>query len=190
VIGIAAFLCLVAGVIAAVILVPKYLPGGGETPTPTPTLGPPTVAPSETPFPMDTSVPPTATSAPQPTTTEAAPIPPFEAQITIVPSATELQVGETLTVTVTTTNSGQVTFGQPRYQLFGTWESYLALRTNAVIERPSDLSPDQSETVVFVLKAIQPGSVTLQANVTVKTRQEPPSPESISSESIEIVITE
>jgi hypothetical protein len=190
VIGILAFLCLVAVVIAAVFIVPKYLPGGGETLTPTPTLGSPTVTPSETPSPTDTLVPPTATSAPQPTTTEAAPTPPFEAQITIVPSTSELQVGETLTITVMATNSGQVAFGEPRYQVFGTWESHLELLTDVVIERVSDLSPNQSEMVIFVFKATQPGSATLQANVTVKTRHDPPSTESITSDSVEVAVTE
>jgi hypothetical protein len=135
---------------------------------------------------------PAATGAPALVpTTEAASIPAFGAQAGIAASTAELQVGEPVTVTVAVTNTGQVTFGSLRYQLLGGWESYLRMQTDAVVEHELDIVPGQSDVAAFVLEAVQAGIARLQANVTVKTWEEPPSVKPVSSEDfIEISVIE
>ena len=124
-------------------------------------------------------------------TTEAPSIPAFGAQASIVASAAELQAGEPVTVTVVVTNAGQVTFGSLRYQLLGGWESYLRMKTNAVVEHELDVAPGRSDAAIFVLEAVQAGTAHLQANVTVKTREEPPSVEPVSSQGfVEITVVQ
>jgi hypothetical protein len=124
-------------------------------------------------------------------TAEASSIPAFDAQASIVASAAELRAGEPVTVTVAVTNAGQVTFGSLRYQLLGGWESYLRMKTNAVVEHELDVAPGRSDAAIFVLEAVQAGTAHLQANVTVKTQEEPPSVEPVSSEGfVEITVVQ
>lgn len=182
--GIAVFLCVATLVVTAVVLGPKILGTEKEpTVTPTPTIAPPTEPPAtETPTAIPpTDIPPTevptATPITETVTTSA-----FDAQIGISPSATELRVGELLTVTVTVINSGQVTFGDLRYQLLGELEPYLRVTTDAVVEHALEVAPDQSDVATFVLEAAQPGAARLQVNVTVKTREDPPSVKPVPSE--------
>jgi hypothetical protein len=124
-------------------------------------------------------------------TTEVASIPAFGAQAGIAASAAELQVGEPVTVTITVTNTGQVTCGSLRYQLMGEWESYLRVKTDAVVEHELDVVPGQSDAATFLLEGVQAGTANLRANVTVKTREEPPSVEPVSSEGfVEITVVQ
>jgi len=133
---------------------------------------------------------PAATGAPALVpTTEAASIPAFGAQAGIAASTAELRVGEPVTVTITVTNTGQVTCGSLRYQLLGEWESYLRMKMDAVVEHELDVVPGQSDAATFVLEGVQAGTANLRANVTVKTREEPPSVELVSSQDfVEITV--
>ena len=159
------FVCIAALVTIAVVFGPRII-GADEMPAAT---GAPALAP----------------------TTEAASIPAFGAQAGIAASAAELQVGEPVTATVTVTNTGQVTFGSLRYQLLGGWASYLRMKTNAVVEHELDVAPGRSDAAIFVLEAVQAGTAHLQANVTVKTREEPPSVEPVSSQDfVEITVVQ
>jgi hypothetical protein len=181
------FLCIVAFLAIVVVFGPKFFGTEEEptaTPTPTqwptvaatPTAIPPTQPPAtETP----TAIPPTATS-----TTEEIPPSAFDAQVAIIPPVTELRGGDLLTVTVTVVNTGQVTFGNLRYQLLGEWEPALRLVTDPVVEHELDVAVAGSDTATFVLEAMQSGTARLQANVTVKTREEPPAVKPISSEQV------
>ncbi|MBU0704133.1 MAG: zinc ribbon domain-containing protein [Chloroflexi bacterium] len=185
--GIFAILCVVAITLAAVFLLPEYI-GGEETPVPTiaPTAEPTAEPSPTTPLPTDTPTPlpppPPPPLSPEPTT-EVSPTLSFDAQVGLSASATELRLGEPVTITVTITNTGGVPFGSLRYQLMG-WEPYLAVTTDAVVEHELDLVPNQSDTVIFVLEAVQVGAARLQANVTVKTREDPPAIKPVSSEQI------
>jgi len=175
--GIIAFLCIVAIVVAAMFLVPKYI-GGEETPILTPTDEPSPTAPSP---PTDTPLPPPPTEAPP--ATEPSPSA-FGAQVTIAASATELRVGEILTVTVTITNTGDVPFGHLRYQLVGEWEQFFTVIAEPVTEHEMEIINGESHTVTFELEAIQTGGVQFHADVTVDTREEPPVTKPISSEQV------
>jgi len=197
VVGTLAVLCVVAVILAAVFILPKYI-GGEETPVPTaastaemtaePSPGEATTEPSPTappPTATPTPLPPPPTLSPEPTT-EVSPTLSFDAQVGLSPSATELRPGEQVTITVTITNSGGVPFGSLRYQLMG-GEPYLAV-TTAVVEHELDLAPGQSDTAIFVLEAAQVGAASLQANVTVKTREDQAVMKSVSSEPVGISI--
>ena len=194
--GAVGFLCIAALVVAAAVLGPKIF-GAEEVPTATPTPTPsptaeatvPIVPPTEPPPPEPpTAIPPTElppAEVPVPTSTPAGlPAPPFSAQVSISPSATELRVGESVTITATVINTGEVTFGNLRYQLIGEWAPYLRMTTSEVVEHESDLVPGQSDMATFVLEAVQAGTARLQANVTVKTRGAPPSVKPVPSEDI------
>jgi hypothetical protein len=162
--------------VAAIAFGPQLLGSKEEsTATPTPlTMESPTVEapPTETPTPVSE-----ATPTPMPTA-----VPTFDAQVTIAASATELQIGDPLTVTVTITNTGQVTFGNLRYQLLGGWEPFLGAPTGAAADREVDVPPAGDDTATFILEAIQPGTAQIHANVTVDTREESPSTRPVSSE--------
>jgi hypothetical protein len=165
----------VALIAAAVMFGPKLI--GGE-PTATPTHSPsPTVEapPTHTPTPE----PPPPTWTPIPTT---APLPSFGAQVTITASATEIQVGDALAITVTVHNTGQIPFGSLHYQLLGQWEPSLGAPTGAAIGNEVDLPPGGSDTAVFILEAMQPGTAQIYANVTVDTQEDPPATKPVSSE--------
>ena len=122
---------------------------------------------------------PLATSTPA-----AGPSPGFDAQVRVSASAAELPIGDLVTITVTVTNTGRVAFGSMRYQLLGEWEPYLGMTTGAVVEHELDVAPGHGDTATFALEAAQAGVATLQANVTVKTREEPPSIKPLLSEDL------
>ena len=152
--------------------------------------------PTETPTRQPTDIPSLATEVPTeaPTATlslepmrEVSPTLRFDAQVGIAASVTELRPGEPVTVTVTITNTGGVPFGSLRYQLMG-WEPYLAVTTEVLVEHELDLAPNQSDTAIFVLEAVQVGTTSLQANVTVKTQEDPAAIKPVSSEPAEISI--
>jgi hypothetical protein len=143
------------------------------TPTPLTTESPTVEAPpTETPT-------PTSEATPTPTSTV---VPSFDAQVAIAASTTELQIGDPLTVTVIVTNTGQITFGNLRYQLLGGWEPFLGAPTGAAVDREVDVPPAGNDTATFVLEATQPGTAQIHANVTVDTREESPSTRPVSSE--------
>jgi hypothetical protein len=184
--GIAAFLCILAFIAIVAVIRPKIF--GAETeeaPTATPTpIELPTQAPPAEPPP--TAPPATLTPTPPPPT-EAPPaeVPPpsaFGARVDITPSAIELREGERLTITVTIANTGQVGFGDLRYQLLGEWEPALRLVTDPVVARDVEVAVAGNDIATFVLEAVQPGTGRFQANVTARTREEPPALVPVSSE--------
>ncbi len=120
---------------------------------------------------------PTATSIPEAAST-------FDAQVDIAVSAVELHIGDPLTVTVTIANTGQVAFGNLRYQLLGEWEQFLAAPTGPSADREVDVPPGGSDTAIFFLEATQTGTAQIHANVTLDTREDPPATKPVSSEYI------
>ncbi len=199
--GVAAFACVAALVVTAIMLGPKLL-GGTEEPTATPLpVESLTVeaSPTETPTAEAPPTEPPATEAPTatptagPTPTETAPPPPPKpplAEVSIVPSAPELQVGGLLTVTVTVTNTGEMPFGNLHCQLLGQWEPFLKEVAPTVVILPELVGPGISRTATFVLEAMQVGTGTLQAAVTMETPGQPPYPGGASSESITVSVVQ
>lgn len=195
VVGIVAFLCIIA-VVAAVTLGPKIFGTEKEpsaTPTPaespaveaTPTQAPPTEAP--------TTEAPTATPLAEPAPTESAPSPPQApplAEVSILSSVPELRVGELLTVTVTVTNTGEAPFGNLRCQLLGEWKPSLRKVTPTVVVLPEMAGPGTSKTAIFVLEAVQVGTASLQAAVTMEAPGQPPRPGGAVSESIPVSVVQ
>ncbi len=168
----AALICIAIFIVTAMTFGPKLVgrDGGEEAATVTPT-------PVESPTAEATPTEPAATPSPEPTQTPA-----FDAQVVIAVSAVELQPGSVLTVTVTITNTGQVTFGNLRYQLLGEWEPFLGAPTGAAVSHEVDVPPGGSDTATFLLEAMQPGAARLYADVTVDTREDPSSTRPISSQ--------
>jgi len=184
--GIAAFLCILAFIAIVVVIRPKIFgtktkeaptatPTPIELPTQAPPMEPPPIAPPAT----LTPIPPPPTDPPP---AEVPPSSAFSARVDLTPSAIELREGERLTITVTIANTGQVGFGDLRYQLLGEWEPALRLVTDPVVEHAVDVGVDASDTATFVLEAMQPGTGRFQANVTTRTREEPPALSPVSSE--------
>ena len=152
----------------------RYCPSCGEALTTEPaSTAPPALSPSQVPTQPSKQA---AASVPRP-----GPPPPFAAVLTITPSATEVTVGESLTVALTLTNAGQVPCASLRYQLLGKWEPRLRVVSDPVVEHEPDVSPGQSVTTAFTLKAMQPGKAWLLGNVTLKTRDAPPSLKAVTS---------
>jgi len=106
----------------------------------------------------------------------------FDAQVAITVSAVELHPGDPLTVTVTINNTGQVAFGNLRYQLLGEWEPFFAAPTGPSADREIDVPPAGSDTAIFLLEATQTGTAQIHANVIVDTREDPPATKPVSSE--------
>jgi len=195
--GIAAFLCILAFIAIVAVIRPKIFgaeteeaptatPTSIELPTQAPPMAPPPAAPPATltPTPLLPTEPPPAQA---PTEAPPAEVPPpsaFGARVDITPSAIELRGGERLTITVTIANTGQVGFGNLRYQLLGEWKPALRLVTDPVVERDVEVVLDGNDTATFVLEAMQAGTGRFQANVTAKTREEPPALVPVSSEQI------
>lgn len=212
--GIAAFICVVAFVVTAIVFGPGLLRGTEEptaTPVPveaptmealpieTPTTETPPTEPPATEIPTE-AVPeapateaPTATPLAEPTPTESAPPPPSPpplAEVSIVPSAPELRVGELLTVTITIANIGKVPFGNLRCQLLGQWETFLKEVSPRVVVLPELVEPETSKATTFVLEAIQVGTATLQVAVTMEAPGQPPRPGGAVSESIPVSVVQ
>lgn len=183
--GLAAVICIAVTIVAAVLIAQQYIGGEEEPTTPAPTETPTSEA---TPSP----VPPTETPTVAPTSTaptETPPTPTFDAQIGITASATELQVGDMLTVTVTVTNTGEVEFGNLRYQLLGELEPYLRATAGVVMSHEPNVPPGQSHTAIFVLEAQETGMANIRANVTMEVRITPPSTDFLLSEPLEVSIS-
>jgi hypothetical protein len=126
--------------------------------------------------------------APQasPAATPGAPTP-FDAQVSVVASAPNVAVGQPLTVTVTVSNSGQVSFDSLRYQLLEGWEPYLTTE-HRVMAQETSIAPAGAGAVIFVMQAVQAGTATLQVNVTMVVRTEPESMDVRQSEKLEISV--
>jgi hypothetical protein len=200
----AVLLCII---VTIVVVGPKIFgdkkePVASLTPVETPTVAATAIeAATAAPLPTATSTTeplPTATSTTEPLptatpTTEplptAAPAPVFDAQVTIASSALQLRTDDLLTITVTITNTGNVPFGLLRFQLLEEWSPYLNLLTEDVVDHDANVDPGAPVTATFVLKATQPGTATLKANVTMETRTDPPRTERQSSDPVTITIT-
>ncbi|MGQ9467491.1 MAG: CARDB domain-containing protein, partial [Anaerolineae bacterium] len=110
---------------------------------------------------------PTATSAPPATPTletvtatpSLAPSP--IAQIALAPSTAELKTGESLTMTVTITNTGDRSWSQTEYNLLGEWEPVLE-RAHQPEPSSEELHAGQSRQVNFTFIARQEGTATLK----------------------------
>ena len=99
-------------------------------------------------------------------------------------------MGEFVTVTVTITNTGEVTFGHLRYRLRD-WQPFLTPIPEPEAIHEMDVPPGGSDTATFRLEATQVGAAQILATVTVETREEPSTIKPVSSEQvIEISVVE
>lgn len=127
------------------------------------------------PWEADGSTPtPTATpwihTSPTPTRTpilEETPAPycrPGEASIKLSPSAMKLKVGQTLTVTVRLVNgeTSEAKLGWLLYRL-RMEPNLLAIESDEAVEHTLTLEPGDWDCAEFVLRAVEPGQVTLSA---------------------------
>jgi len=106
-------------------------------------------------------------------------------QIALTPSATDLKVGDTLTLTVTITNTGDQPWTQTEYHLLGQWEP--VLKTDQAPEPSSEeLGAGQSRSVTFTLTAQQEGDATLQVLVLIRTGGDPPRRDMVVSEEMNV----
>jgi hypothetical protein len=157
-------------------------PKPGTTPTTTPPLTPsttatvtPTIAPSVTPTATSTitpSVTPTATSSVTPTGT-VTPVESFRA--TAVPSASQVEVGQTLVVTATVYNEGSgVSFGLPQYRLRvetapgveqDQAEPLLTPARPDPVTHYLGVGPGGSDSAVFTFQAVRPGTFSFALSV-------------------------
>ena len=89
------------------------------------------------------------------------------ASTTLEASDTALQVGETVTVTVTLRNEGCLTLGIPQYRLKiepAEEESIFDPSQPEPIVHSLGVSPGQSDVAEFVLRAVKSGQATLSAS--------------------------
>jgi hypothetical protein len=177
--GITALLCIVSLIVVAVVVVPRIIDGGEPTvapsstdvptellpPTWTPTLSPPSPISSPTPQPV---------IVPEPT--------PAAVRISIAVSTAEVRVGDVLTASVTVENGGEFPLTNLRYQLVSGWEATMEALTPPLGVREV-VEPGGSASVVFELRAIQTGTASLQANVTMEV-PDPPRLEGMTSEQV------
>lgn len=187
--GAAVFLGILAVVIAGVVFIPRLVGGGVEpiqTPEPTGTStteAPPTQPRAETTQPSPEPVRPEPTLLPQ------QPVLPV-ADVSIVPSTFELRPGELLTVTVTATNTSTAPFVRLHYLLEGDWEPTLRGVAPRAALRPEIVEPGTGRTVTFVLEAVQAGTASLRATVTMESPEDPSRLLWAVSESISIAVVE
>jgi hypothetical protein len=185
---IVALLCIVVIGLTATLFGPELLGQGSEeenTPVPTPIV---TASPTAEPGPLPTATP-TSGSPDSTPTTEASPIPAFDAQVAVAISAARLHVGDPLTVTVALTNTGRVTLSNPVYQLVGEPTPGLEWTSQEVMRYEGDVSPGATSAVTFTLRASQEGRASFQAYVRVDVQTNPASAESLLSEMITLLVT-
>ena len=134
----------------------------------------PTAAPTATPTPEMTGTP-SPSPAPEPAL----------AQVEVVPSASELKVGEPLTLTVTVINTGDRPWTQTEYRLLGGWEPMLE---PAGSPEPSseELLPGASRPVTFTLTARQEGAATLKVLLLLRTGGDRPEWEAVISKEVSV----
>lgn len=201
--GIGALICVAVLGIAAVFVVPRLIgeeePGVGwvlMTDEPSSTLVTPTVSteptalPSPSPLPTSTTISsvtesptPTPTSTPTPTPLPPTETPSPEPLLAVLPEAVvaialsddSLEIGDLLTVTVTLTNTGEVGFGRVRCQLVGEWSIQLEEVETPGVLIPGEFEPGEMRSIVFVLRAVNPGVARIQASVTMEAVGGPPS---------------
>lgn len=89
---------------------------------------------------------------------------PGEASIKLSPSATELEVGQILTVTVRLVNgeTSEAKLGWLLYRL-RMEPNLLAIESDEAVEHTLTLEPGDWDCAEFVLRAVEPGQVTLSA---------------------------
>jgi hypothetical protein len=185
---IVALLCIVVIGLTATLFGPELLGQGSEeenTPVPTPIV---TASPTAEPGPLPTATP-TSGSPDSTPTTEASPIPAFDAQVAVAISAARLHVGDPLTVTVALTNTGRVTLSNPVYQLVGEPTPGLEWTSQEVMRYEGDVSPGATSAVTFTLRASQEGRASFQAYVRVDVQTNPASAKSLLSEMITLLVT-
>ncbi|MGB9777660.1 MAG: hypothetical protein ACPL7C_14115, partial [Anaerolineae bacterium] len=136
--------------------------------------------PRPTPTAEPTATPPgvsEATPTPAPTVAPA--------QVALYPSATELKVGDLLTLTVTLTNTGDLPWTQTEYRLLGEWEPVLKIESSP---EPSSegLAAGGSRSVTFTLTAQQPGTATLEVLALIQTGGDRPRRDKVVSEAVKV----
>lgn len=142
-------------------------------PSPTPTAEP---TPAATPAPETTGTP-----SPAPET--AAPV-----QIEVLPSASELKVGEPLTLTVTITNTGDPPWTHTECHLLGGWEPMLE-GTRSLEPSAEELPAGESRSMVFALTARQEGTATLRVLLIWKTGGDRPKWDAALSDEVKINVS-
>lgn len=187
--GTAVFLGILAAVIAGVVFIPRLVGGGVEpTQTPEPTGTSATEAPPTQP-PVETARPSPEPGRPEPTLLPQQPMPPV-ADVSIFPSTFALRPGELFTVTVTAMNTGTAPFGRLHYLLEGDWEPTLREVAPRAALRPEMVEPGTGRVVTFVLEAVQAGTASLHATVTMESPEDPSRLLWAVSESISIAVVE
>ena len=214
--GAGALLCIAVLGISAVFVVPRLIDKTEETAvgrvevTDEPSSAPvtptvsakPTAMPSPSPLPTSTAAmlsvteSPTSTSPPTlpPSTDTPSPEPspptPPEAVVGIVLSDVSLEIGDLLTVTVTITNTGEVGFGNVRCQLVGEWSTQFEEIETPGVLIPEEFEPGEMKSIVFVLRAVNPGAARIQASVTMEVVGGPPSSVGgATSDDLEVVVS-
>lgn len=145
----------------------------------------PFLQPSPTPTAEPTAMPtPEATEA----TLTPPPAPPVApASVALTPSATELKVGDRLTLTVTLTNSEDLPWTRTEYQLLGEWEPVLKVES-APEPSSEELAAGQSRSVTFTLTAQQEGTATLKVLALIQTGGDRPRRDTLISEEMTVYV--
>jgi hypothetical protein len=164
------------------------------TATPSLTLLPTSTSVSsvtESPIPVPTSTPtPTSPPPTEPPSPEPLPPTPPKAVVGIALSDDSLAVGDLLTVTVTITNTGEVGFDKVRCQLVGEWSAQLEEVETPGVLISGEFKPGEMRPIVFVLRAVNPGSARIQASVTMESvGGAPPSVGGAMSDELEVVVS-
>jgi hypothetical protein len=180
--------CVVAFAWAAVTFGPELIgqvSTGESTATPIPAaVASPTTAPEPAPTVTPTLKLPTATP-----TAHVSAILAFDAQVAIAVSATELPAGAPLTITVTLTNTGNVSLSNLFFQLVGEPTPSLEWVSQEAMRYEGNVYPGATSVVTFTLRASQEGSASFQAYARMDAQTDPPSTESLLSEMHVVLVT-
>lgn len=188
----AAFLCIVALIVAAVVFRDKIAAELGiasptALPTETPTVA--ATAPTWTPTPLSaaTALPPTGTSQAATPLASASEVTFAEIGIATSPAG-EVVVGDSITITIAVTNTGDLPFVVERYYLVGQLAPALEL-TESPVERPGAvINPNETDSATFVLTARNAGAISPRVVVMVEVQADPPFPEFKESAPIPITV--
>lgn len=162
-----AALCL----IAIAVMVGRFVFGGEAEPTSTPT-------PTATSKPAATATMTATKTAPAATPTAKE----FSAQVAIKPFTDTVKVGETVTVAITLTNTGNITVSNLRYRVAGKWEPFLILISEDPVRHEGNVLSNASDETVLEFEAAQSGDALLQAYVMMDVHIDPLSTEGLVSE--------